>query len=98
MMSAPTEMKGNDVMSDAPQLSEAKRALLEKYLRGDLPQTARNNGVIAQPTKAETIDHHERVTAIQTGGSKRPFFFFFVRPTHPAFYFFIPSHTIGAQQ
>src|SRR6266487_1418915 len=28
-------------MANTPELSEAKRALLDKYLRGDLPQTAR---------------------------------------------------------
>jgi len=98
MMSAPTEMKGNDVMSDAPQFSEAKRTLLEKCLRGDLPQTARNNGVITQPTKAETIDHHERVTAIQTGGSKRPFFYLHGDWTHRAFYCFNLAHDLGPDQ
>ncbi len=36
------------MMPHTPELSEAKRALLEKYLRGDLPQPARAAGAITQ--------------------------------------------------
>ncbi|MGH2506812.1 MAG: hypothetical protein ACRDHZ_05285, partial [Ktedonobacteraceae bacterium] len=33
-------MNGLDVMANKTELSEARRALLEKYLRGSLPQKA----------------------------------------------------------
>jgi thioesterase domain-containing protein len=91
-------MKGNDVMSDAPQLSEAKRALVEKYRHGDLPQAAKTNGAVTRPAKAETTDHQERVTAIQTGGSKRPFFYLHGDWTHRAFYCFNLAHDLGPDQ
>jgi amino acid adenylation domain-containing protein len=42
-------MNGNGVMSNTTELSEAKRALLEKYLRGDLPQAK---------TGGDTIPRH----------------------------------------
>jgi len=98
MVIASTGTKGNDLMSDTPQLSEAKRALLEKYLRGEVPQAARTDGNFKQPTKAEVTDHHERVTAIQTGGSKRPFFYLHGDWTHRAFYCFKLAHGLGSDQ
>lgn len=39
-------MNGKDVMANTRELSEAKRALLEKYLHGDLPQTPQNGNSI----------------------------------------------------
>jgi surfactin family lipopeptide synthetase A len=36
------------MMPNKPELSEARRALLEKYLRGDLPQAARAAGTITR--------------------------------------------------
>src|SRR5437660_7390862 len=36
------------MMPNTPELSEAKRALLEKYLRGNLPQTARAASAITR--------------------------------------------------
>ena len=62
-------------MSETPSLSEAKRALLEKYLRGDLPHASA--AVAAHPEQSDSAaaESRERVVPIQTGGSKRPFFF-----------------------
>jgi hypothetical protein len=62
-------------MPDTKELSEARRALLEKYLRGDPPQTTTVAGSVKQRAEVEVIGPRERVVAIQTGGSKLPFFF-----------------------
>jgi len=62
------------MLEDMP-LSEAKRALLEKYLRGDLPQTRERAVITSRRREAEESPLHERVVPVQTGGSKRPFFF-----------------------
>ena len=40
--------KGRDIMPRTPEIAEARRALLEKYLRGDLTQTARATGAITR--------------------------------------------------
>lgn len=76
MASGPRDvMNGSDVMPDTPELSEARRALLEKYVRGDLPQVAVATGAVIQHVEADVSTPREHVVAIQTGGSKRPFFF-----------------------
>jgi surfactin family lipopeptide synthetase A len=46
MGKAPTTMNGNDGMPNTTGLSETKRALLEKYLRGDHTQTVTASGII----------------------------------------------------
>lgn len=61
-------------MPNNPELSEAKRALLEKYLRGDLPRTART--ITQDPASViDEVRTNPRVLTIQTGGPKQPFFF-----------------------
>ena len=45
---APTDMKEQDAMPDTSHLSKAKRALLQKYLRGDLPHSSPESRVIAR--------------------------------------------------
>ncbi len=62
-------------MPETPGPSEANRALLEKYLRGELPRTATAKGIITKRAEAEVTERRERVVPIQTAGSKRPFFF-----------------------
>jgi hypothetical protein len=91
-------MKGNDEMSETPELSEAKRALLEKYLRGDLPQAALAASAMPQGTKAEMTSRRERVTAIQTGGSKQPFFYLHGEWRDKAFYCYPLARALGADQ
>ena len=59
-------------MSDTSGLSEAKRALLEKYLHGDIPLAS---SVGIQHTGAEVAGPRARAVEVQIGGSKRPFFF-----------------------
>jgi hypothetical protein len=63
------------MMSNTPDLSEARRILLEKYLRGDFPQAAKTATDSSQRTVAEVDCPRERVVEVQVGGSKRPFFF-----------------------
>ena len=62
-------------MPDTSGLSEVKRALLEKYLSGELPQVAKAEDAISQHVEAEVASPRERGVEIQAGGSKRPFFF-----------------------
>jgi hypothetical protein len=85
-------------MSDTKELSEAKRALLEKYLRGDLPQAARTAGVGIQEAKAEVASPRERVVEIQVGGSKRPFFFLHGHWKGTAFFCFPLARELGSDQ
>lgn len=79
-------------------LSEAKRALLEKYLRGDIPQPAMAAGVGTQHAEAEVDGPRERVVAIQADGSKRPFFFLHGDWTGNAFFCFPLAHNLGSDQ
>ena len=68
-------------MPQTPELSGAKRALLEKYLRGELTQTARAVRVItgrAQESPSLSTGSRVSMVPVQTGGSKRPFFSFHV--------------------
>jgi hypothetical protein len=58
-------MKDSNALPDTSQLSEAKRALLEKYLRGDIPQLAQaDRAVNATPTRgSESIETPSASTA-----------------------------------
>src|SRR6266487_4634693 len=85
-------------MSDTKELSEAKRALLEKYLRGDLPQAARAKDAIPKRTGAEVADAGERVVEVQVGGSKRPFFFLHGHWKGTAFFCFTLARALGSDQ
>ncbi len=57
-------------MSDKMELSEAKRVLLEKYLRGDRSQGKMAASVVRQRAETVAADQRESIVAIQTGGSK----------------------------
>src|SRR5438132_2261917 len=98
MMRAPITMHGSDVMSDTTELSEAKRALLEKYLRGDLPQTTMALGNTHRHAKAEVAGPRESVVPIQTSGSKLPFFFLHGDWISGAYWCFSLAHALGADQ
>jgi thioesterase superfamily protein len=82
-------------MSGTPKFSEAKHALLEKYLRGDLPQNAK---AIPQDAKAETTGHREGVVAIQAGGARRPFFYLHGDWQANTFYCYPLAQALGADQ
>jgi len=92
-----------NVMPDASELSEAKRALLEKYLRGELPQAATGRSTIAQRVQKHAAspsahDSRASLVPIQIGGSKRPFFYTHVHWIGGAFYCFTLAHDLGADQ
>ncbi len=90
-------------MSDASKLSESKRALLEKYLRGEFPQTTKDMGTITRqaqggPASLSNTDLRVPLLTIQTDGSKRPFFYLHVHYEGGAFYCFPLAHDLGAEQ
>src|SRR5437588_10768591 len=96
-------MKGNDGMPDTPEISEARRTLLEKYLRGGLPQATTAVGAItrrAQESSApsSSTDFGISLVPVQTGGSKRPFFYLHVHWIGGAFYSFALAHVLGSDQ
>ncbi len=69
-------MNRGEVVPDISELSETKRALLEKYMRGDFSRVARAADVGTQPAEAEVASPRACVVEVQAGeGSKRPFFF-----------------------
>src|SRR5438094_96360 len=88
-----TFTKGSDVMLETERLSEAKRALLEKYLQGSVPHTATAAGAInrrtqAKPASSVLPDSPVPLVPVQTGGSKRPLFYVHVHWIGGAFYCF----------
>jgi Thioesterase domain len=85
-------------MPDTPEFSEAKRILLEKYLRGERlqPTTPVNN--TARSAKADVISPQESVIAIQTSGSKKPFFFLQGDWINGAYWCFPLAHKLGMDQ
>src|SRR5437588_5360862 len=87
------------MMSDTQQLSEAKRVLVEKYLRGDLTQGAMAAGVNTRNVEAVVAGPRERVVMIQPGeGSKRPFFFLHGNWKGTAFFCFSLARELGLDQ
>src|SRR5215471_2257141 len=68
-------MKGTDGMEDTRQRREIRRALLEKHLRENLLQTRSTTNTAVQVIKPAEIDPRAQVVAIQTAGSRQPFFF-----------------------
>jgi hypothetical protein len=91
-------MNGSDTMSDALELSEAKRALLERYLHGDLPRAAKADCANVGPAKTEATDQPVGVVPIQIGWSKRPFFYLHGDWGGKAFYCYPLAHELGADQ
>jgi Thioesterase domain len=97
-VSAPVAMKGYSVMPDSSELSEAKRALLEKFLRGDITQAAKVGSVGTQYAEAEVVDPREGVVPIQVGGPKLPFFFLHGDWISGAYWCFSLAHQLGSDQ
>ncbi|MBA2678732.1 MAG: alpha/beta fold hydrolase [Ktedonobacteraceae bacterium] len=86
-------------MADTKELSEAKRALLNKYLRGDGPRVSAE--ILAKPVQdssTKKVDLPEGVVAIQTGGSRRPFFFLHGDWINGAYWCFPLAHGLGPDQ
>lgn len=88
-------------MSDTPEFSEAKRALLEKYLRGDLPQAAKviHATAVTQDIVAREVSSGVHVLPVQTGGSRRPFFFLHGQwEDGKSFHCYPLAHALGSDQ
>lgn len=84
-------------MSETPQLSEAKRALLEKYMRGDLLQAKKTSA--PQNGKAEVTARYDNAIAIQVGSSRRPFFYLHGEWREGnTFYCYPLAHALGEDQ
>lgn len=82
-------------MPDTPELSETKRALLEKYLQGDLSQAAKSR--LASSGKPEAPPAAS-VLAVQKNGSKRPFFFLHGQWDGRSFYCYTLANKLGPDQ
>jgi hypothetical protein len=93
-------MKGRDVMPGPSELSEARRALLQKYLGRDLSQNAKNESVMPpRSTKTEVVGERERTIAIQTGSAtKLPFFFLHGQWQDSAFFCYPLARSLGVEQ
>jgi hypothetical protein len=91
-------MNGSDVMPDTSELSEARRTLLEKYVRGDVPQIAVATRAVTQYAEADVATPRECVVTIQIGGSKRPFFFLHGDWIDGAYWCFPLAHELGSDQ
>jgi hypothetical protein len=85
-------------MADTPQLSETKRTLAEKYLRGNLPQVGIAASVSTRQVETEMVVRRERVVAVQVGGSKRPFFFLHGHWKGSAFFCYPLARELGSDQ
>jgi thioesterase domain-containing protein len=90
--------KGDVVMSDMPEHSETRRALLEKYLRGAHPLVETDTNVITQPAKVNIDDSREYAVAVQTGGARRTFFYLHGDWTGNAFFCFRLARELGPDQ
>lgn len=91
-------------MPDNRELSEARRALLEKYLHGERPQSTKAStlpqGALDSPAslKKEQTNSRTPVTALQVGASKRPFFFLHGHFAGDAFYCFPLARALEPDQ
>lgn len=99
-------------MPDLPELTEAKRALLNKYLSGENSmaraiKSSSQNIEIPEPTvpitptsKSTTVNNALRVpiVPIRTSGSKRPLFYSHVHVDGGAFYCFTLADRLGPDQ
>lgn len=81
-------------MPDTPELSDTKRALLEKYLRGDLSPVATSLST-SLPQEAPEAP---RVLALHRQGQKRPFFFLHGQWDGQSFYCYPLADRLGPDQ
>jgi thioesterase superfamily protein len=84
-----------------PELSDAKRALLERYLRRELPQTVIGTVAPQAPAPVEpasSASPRVPVVMLQRGGSKRPFFYLHVHWQGGPLYCFTLARALGADQ
>jgi thioesterase domain-containing protein len=91
-------------MPDNVEISEAKRLLLEKYLRGERLQSTKASTLPQRDLESpaslqkEQTDSRTPVTAIQAGASKRPFFFLHGHWEGNGYYCFTLAHALKTDQ
>ena len=90
-------------MSGTPEPADARRALLAKYMRGELPQGALAAGgsIVRRPVRATPScapDARVRLVPVQTSGSRRPIFYVHVHIEGGAFYCFTLARDLGSDQ
>jgi thioesterase domain-containing protein len=85
-------------MSDTQESAEARRALLEKYLRGERPQSNKPGSITMPRLQVKASNARERVIPVQTKGTKQPFFYLHGDWTGNASFCFRLAHYLGADQ
>lgn len=85
-------------MSDTKELSDAKRALLEKYLRSEIQEPLQPVSSVSPSSSTGVAQKLEGVTAINSGGTKRPFFFLHGHWAGNAFFCFPLAEGLGNDQ
>jgi Thioesterase domain len=94
-------MNGRYIMPDTPEISEARQALLAKYLRGEMPKNTTTAGApvrYSPKSAAPDTDSKVSLVAIQANGTRRPFFYAHVHVTGGAFYCFPLALSLGPEQ
>src|SRR3989440_7686576 len=97
-------MKGHDAMPGTPQPADARRTLLDKYMRGELPQGALAAGgsTVRRQVRATLAvsapDARVRLVPVQTSGARRPIFYLHVHIEGAAFYCFTLARDLGSDQ
>src|SRR5436309_6330927 len=96
-------MKGHDAMPGTPQPADARRALLDKYLRGELPQGALAAGGSTMRRQVRATlscvpDARVRLVPVQTNGARPPIFYLHVHIEGAAFYCFTLARDLGSDQ
>jgi thioesterase domain-containing protein len=86
-------------MSNTAEHSEIRRALLEKYLQEKRLHPKEGTRTIPEYSqKTEKAGSRARLTTIQAGGSKRPFFFLHGHWLGTAFYCYPLAASLGSSQ
>lgn len=85
-------------MSDTRELSDTKRALLEKYLRGEIQEPLKAVSTVSSASSIGVAQKPEGMTAINQGGTKRPFFFLHGHWAGNAFFCFPLAQGLGNDQ
>lgn len=85
-------------MPNTTELADVKRTLLEKYLHGKRPASTTSVENTLPTLKAEVALERESVIAIQTGETKRPFFFLHGDWINRAYWCFPLARALGADQ
>ena len=85
-------------MSQAPELSEAKRALLEKLLGGDTTSAQALCAPTERSAPAEVLETRAPVFPVKPSGSRKPFFFLHGDWLFGSFFCHPLAHSLGSEQ